>query len=69
MRIIKPNDINTYTKNRLPLISPRDIQGYKDIYGESEKDSGFVQITSIQMIEPYVSLDEDNNNDMRRFFP
>ena len=40
-----------------------------EIYREGENEQGFVQVTSIKMIEPDTGFDQDDNNDIWGFLP
>ncbi len=48
---------------------PESYAEMVEIYREGKNGPGFVQVTSVKMIEPHVGFDQDDNNDMRRFLP
>jgi hypothetical protein len=67
MRIMEPNDVKTSLREIQVTIDVSD--GYfemVEIYRENENGPGFVQVTSIKMIEPKFGPDRDNNTDVRR---
>ena len=70
MRIFDSNEITSELHEIYITINvPDSYAEMVEIYREGENGPGFVQVTSVKMIETSVSFDQDDNNDMRRFLP
>ena len=70
MRIFESNDITAELHEVYITINvPESYAEMVEIYKEGENGPGFVQVTSVKMIESNVGFDQDDNNDMRRFLP
>lgn len=70
MRIFDSNEITSELHEIYITINvPDSYAEMVEIYREGRNGPGFVQVTSVKMIETSVSFDQDDNNDMRRFLP
>ena len=70
MRILESNDITTeFHEIYITIDVPDRYAEMVEIYREGENGPGFVQVTSVKMIETHVGFDQEDNNDMRRFLP
>jgi hypothetical protein len=67
MKFLKPNNAKTDLREiQITINVAEHYLEIVEIYTESENGPGFIQVTSIKMIEPQVDYEQDNNTDVRR---